>query len=203
MNARAIAAAFALTLSFSTLAACQGNNSSYGRIPQNPAGSPKPSTQVAPPSSTQTMPSSHAYPTNGGPAPSGIATASSARYKVGDTVKLNADHLPSMKGATATIKGAYKTTAYEVDFTPSNGRTPIHEHKWVVHEELKNPGAAPLAKGTSITINTEHLPGMKGAKGSVDEAKNTTVYMVDYQGPDGTKFTNHKWVIEEEITPAK
>lgn len=55
--------------------------------------------------------------------------------KPGDTVKINADHMEGMNGATATIDSAEKTTVYMVDYTSTTGEK-VTNHKWVTESEL-------------------------------------------------------------------
>ncbi|EFA88990.1 hypothetical protein HMPREF0797_0485 [Staphylococcus epidermidis SK135] len=43
------------------------------------------------------------------------------KFKVGDKVTITAVHMPGMKVAEATVKGAYKTYAYVVSYKPTNG----------------------------------------------------------------------------------
>lgn len=141
------------------------------------------------------------HPMDGGPAPEGMAPAEDPQFPVGTEVTLTADHMEGMEGATATISGAFDTTTYSVSYTPTDGGEPVTDHKWVVHEELENPGDAPLAEGTEVVITAEHMAGMEGAEATIDSATEETVYMVDYES-DGMMMTNHKWVVESEIEPA-
>lgn len=145
---------------------------------------------------------SHEHATDGGQPPEGIREASDPKYAVGDEVVLTADHMPGMDGAKATISGAFDTTTYSVSYTPTNGGDPVKDHKWVVHEELDNPGKAPLEDGTEVILNADHMPGMKGAKATIDDSTGDTVYMVDVDTGDMT-MTSHKWVVEDEVRPAK
>lgn len=141
------------------------------------------------------------HPMDGGPAPEGIETAASPTYPVGTEVTLTADHMEGMDGANATIAGAYDTYTYAVDFTPSTGGEPVKDHKWVVQQEIKDAGEERLADGTEVTLEAEHMEGMKGAKATIASSTEETVYMVDYES-DGMTMTNHKWVVESEIKPA-
>lgn len=134
--------------------------------------------------------------------PEGIKKAAGPKFDVGDTVVLSADHMPGMKGAEATVSGAFDTTTYSISYTPTDGGDPVKDHKWVVHEELKDPGKAPLKKGDKATVNADHMPGMKGAEATIDSATDETVYMVDIK-TDEMEMTNHKWVVESEMKPAK
>ena len=141
------------------------------------------------------------HPMDGGPAPEGIETAASPTYPVGTEVTLTADHMEGMDGADATITGAYDTYTYAVDFTPTTGGEPVKDHKWVVQQEIKDAGEERLADGTEVTLEAEHMEGMKGAKATIASSTEETVYMVDYDS-DGMTMTNHKWVVESEIKPA-
>ena len=141
------------------------------------------------------------HPMDGGPAPEGIEKAASPKYPVGTEVKLTADHMEGMDGAPATIAGAYDTYTYAVNFTPTTGGDPVKDHKWVVQEEIKDAGDQRVADGTEVTLEAEHMEGMKGAKATIASSTDETVYMVDYES-DGMKMTNHKWVVESEIKPA-
>lgn len=142
----------------------------------------------------------HDHATSGGPPPEGITKASDPRYEPGTTVILTADHMPGMKGNTATISGAFDTTTYSVSYTPVAGGDPVTDHKWVVHEELEDPGEAPLPKGTEVVLAAHHMTGMNGAKATIDSSTDETAYMVDFE-IDGMAFINHKWVVESEIQP--
>ena len=140
----------------------------------------------------------HDHPADGGPAPEGMIAADNAKFPVGSEVQVLADHMPGMKGAEGKVVGVFNTTTYSVSYTPTDGSEPVKDHRWVVHEELENPGEAPLADGSEITINAEHMAGMKGAKGTVDYSTQEPVYMVDIDD-DGMTMKNHKWVTESEL----
>lgn len=142
----------------------------------------------------------HDHPADGGPAPEGMIAADNAKFPVGSEVQVLADHMPGMKGAEGKVVGVFNTTTYSVSYTPTDGSEPVKDHRWVVHEELETPGEAPLADGSEITINAEHMAGMKGAKGTVDYSTQEPVYMVDID-EDGMTMKNHKWVTESELAP--
>lgn len=144
----------------------------------------------------------HDHPEDGGAPPAGIEEAENPTYPVGTEVTLNADHMPGMEGATATISGAFDTTTYSVSYTPTNGDAPVTDHRWVVHEELADPGEAPLADGAKAVMTAEHMPGMKDAEATIDYSTQETVYMVDIDNDEMT-MKNHKWVTESEIEPAQ
>lgn len=69
-------------------------------------------TSDAPASSGQA--SGHGHAADDGQPPAGIKKAADPTYAVGEDVVLTADHMPGMKGAPATISGAFDTTAYSV-----------------------------------------------------------------------------------------
>jgi hypothetical protein len=136
--------------------------------------------------------------------PENLKEAENPTYPVGSKATINAEHMPGMKGAEATISGAFDTTVYTVTYTPTTGGEPVKDHKWVIHEELENAGDEPFKVGDEVVINAEHMPGMKGATAVIDSAEQTTVYMVDYTDTEtGEKVTYHKWVTESELSPIK
>ncbi|EPE62506.1 hypothetical protein L479_01128 [Exiguobacterium sp. S17] len=133
--------------------------------------------------------------------PTGLKEATDPTYPIDSMAVLTADHMLEMKGAEAKIVGAYETTAYAVTYTPIDGGEPIENHKWVIHEELDTAEAAPLADGTEVTLQADHMEGMDGATATIDSSEQTTVYMVNFMLQDGEEVTNHKWVTENELEP--
>ncbi|MED4074513.1 YdhK family protein [Priestia endophytica] len=136
-----------------------------------------------------------------GEIPNGLKEAENPTYKIGSEVILKSDHMEGMNGAEATIVGAYDTTVYTVSYTPTTGGEKVTNHKWVIQEELKDTGDKTLKPGSDVTLEANHMEGMKGAKATIDSAKRTTVYVVDYiPTTGGEKVTNHKWVTESELS---
>jgi len=135
-----------------------------------------------------------------GEVPKGLKQAENPTYKVGDKAVMKADHMKGMNGAEATIVGAYDTTAYTVSYTPKTGGKKVENHKWVIQEEIKDAGNKQLKPGSEVTLEADHMKGMKGAKATIDSAEKTTVYMVDYTPTGGEKVKNHKWVTEDELS---
>lgn len=138
-----------------------------------------------------------------GEVPNGLKVAENPTFEVGSQAIIGTDHMEGMKGAEATIVGAYDTTVYTVSYTPTTGGERVENHKWVIHEELEDPQTAPLDPGTEVVLNAEHMEGMEGATAEIDSAEETTVYMVDYTSTTGEKVTNHKWVTESELSQTK
>jgi hypothetical protein len=133
--------------------------------------------------------------------PKDLKEAKDPAFPVDSKAIIKANHMKGMNGAEATIVGAYDTTVYTVSYTPTTGGKKVTDHKWVIHEELKDSGNQPLKEGTEVTLNADHMKGMKGAKATIDSAEQTTVYMVDYTPTTGgEKVTNHKWVTESELS---
>ena len=136
--------------------------------------------------------------------PQGLQEASDPTYKVGSKGIITDDHMPGMDGAGAEIVGAYDTVVYSLSYDPTNGGDRVEQHKWVIHEELLDAGDKPLKPGDEVTINTDHMEGMKGAQAVIDTAEEMTVYMVDFTPTDGSeKVTNHQWVTAGELSPAQ
>ena len=139
-----------------------------------------------------------------GEVPKGLKVTQNPIFKVGSKAVMKADHMEGMNGAEATIVGAYDTTAYAVTYTPTTRGPEVKNHKWVIQEEIKNAGTDPLKPGTKVTLDADHMEGMMGAKGTIDSAEHTTVYMVDYTPTTGgATVKNHKWVTESELSAKK
>jgi len=137
-----------------------------------------------------------------GEIPATLKKAENPKFPVGSTAIITDGHMDGMKGAEATIVGAYNTTAYVISYEPTSGGKRIEKHKWVIHEELIDPQEAPLAPGTEVKTDAAHMEGMENATVRIDEAVQTTVYMVDYTSTtSGEAVKNHKWVTEEELSP--
>ncbi|MCM3389302.1 YdhK family protein [Lysinibacillus fusiformis] len=64
-----------------------------------------------------------------------INNAGEESLEAGTEVKLNADHMEGMDGASAVIEFALETTVYMVDFTTQTGEQVVN-HKWLVESEL-------------------------------------------------------------------
>ncbi|WP_191567500.1 YdhK family protein [Metabacillus idriensis] len=138
-----------------------------------------------------------------GEVPEGLKEAENPTYEVGSKAIIESDHMEGMKGAEATIVGAYDTTVYTVSYTPTTGGERVEDHKWVIQEELQDAGDEPLEPGAEATIEASHMEGMDGADAEIDSAEKTTVYMVDFTPTTGgEEVKNHKWVTESELTPA-
>lgn len=139
-----------------------------------------------------------------GEVPEGLKKAENPKYVEGSKVVMHTNHMKGMNGAEATIVGAYDTTAYVVSYTPTTGGEEVKNHKWVVQEEIKEADDKTLQPGTEVTLEADHMPGMKGAKGKIESAEKTTVYTVDYKPTTGGEIVkNHKWVTESELSPTK
>jgi hypothetical protein len=150
---------------------------------------------------TEEMDHSTMNHSSSGEVPATLKIAENPKFPVGSTVLITDGHMAGMKGAEATIVGAYDTTAYVISYVPTTGGEPVKNHKWVIHEELIDPEEAPLAPGAEVQTNAAHMEGMENAIVRIDEAIQTTVYMVDYTPTtDGEAVKNHKWMTEEELT---
>lgn len=133
--------------------------------------------------------------------PDNLKEAENPTYEVGSKAIIETDHMEGMKGAEATIVGVYDTTAYVISYTPTSGGEKVEDHKWVIQEEIENADDKTLDPGTEVTIEADHMEGMKGATAEIESAEETTVYMIDYTPTTGgEKVTNHKWVTESELS---
>ena len=156
----------------------------------------------APEEESQEMDHSSMEHSNSGDVPEDVKESENPAFPVGSTAILKEGHMENMKGAEATIAGAYDTIAYSVSYTPTNGGEKVEDHKWVIQKEIEEAnGETALEPGTEVTINADHMEGMKGATAVIDSSEKTTVYLIDYTPTDGSdKVTNHKWVTEKELS---
>ncbi|WNS77896.1 YdhK family protein [Domibacillus sp. DTU_2020_1001157_1_SI_ALB_TIR_016] len=133
--------------------------------------------------------------------PEGLKEAENPAFKIGTQAIIQDGHMEGMKDAEATIAGAYDTTVYTLSYTPTTGGERVTNHKWIIHEEIKDAGEQPIEPGTEVILDADHMGGMKGAKAVIESAEQTTVYMVDYTPTNGgEKVTNHQWVTESELS---
>lgn len=134
--------------------------------------------------------------------PAEIEPAMDPMYQPGEEVVITEGHMPGMMGASAEIVGAFDTYAYSVTYYPTDGGEPVYDHKWVVREEIRDAGEAPLEVGTEVILEADHMPGMEGATAVIEAVEDTTVYVIDYQPTDGGELVrNHKWVTDRELAP--
>lgn len=136
--------------------------------------------------------------------PEGLKEAENPEYKVGSKAIIKDGHMAGMKGAEATIVGAYDTIAYAISYNPTNSGERVTNHKWVIQEEIPEAGIEQLKPGAEATIDADHMEGMIDATAVIDFSEKTTVYMIDFtMTTNGEKVTNHKWVTESELSPVK
>lgn len=136
-----------------------------------------------------------------GELPDGLKKAENPKYEVGSTAIIQADHMEGMKGAEATIVGAFDTTVYEVSYQPTTGAERVENHKWVTQEEIEEAGESVIANGTEVTLEADHMEGMDDAPATIEASKTTTIYMINYEPTTGgDTVKNHKWVTEDELS---
>jgi len=181
-----------LIISVLTLAACTNDNKETGPNEENDENTEMES------SSDEGMDMEHS---GSGEVPDGLKEAENPTYEVGSKAIIETDHMEGMKGAEATIVGAYDTTAYVISYTPTTGGERVENHKWVIQEEIKNADDETLDSGVEVTIEADHMKGMEGAEAEIESAKQTTVYMIDYTpSTGGDEVKNHKWVTDSELS---
>lgn len=62
-------------------------------------------------------------------------------------------------------------------YTPVTGGERVENHKWVIQERIKDANDKELESGTEVTIEANHMKGMKGAIAEIDSAeKNYCLY---------------------------
>ncbi|WP_085991592.1 YdhK family protein [Oceanobacillus senegalensis] len=133
--------------------------------------------------------------------PKGLRVAANPTFQIGSKAYIHTAHKAGMEGAKATIVGAYDTIAYTVSFIPTTGEGKISNHKWVIHEEIKGADKHPFSIGEEVILEADHMKGMRGATATINSINKTTVYMINYVSTiTDKKVTNHKWVVEDELS---
>ncbi|MFX3616313.1 MAG: YdhK family protein [Sporolactobacillus sp.] len=66
-----------------------------------------------------------------------LATQSKKLLPTGAKVKLNANHMQGMRGATGRIDTAQTTTVYIVNYKDTRTGKLVKDHRWVIESELK------------------------------------------------------------------
>ncbi|MCJ7841407.1 YdhK family protein [Lederbergia sp. NSJ-179] len=139
-----------------------------------------------------------------GEVPEGLKEAKAPKYTVGSQAIIETDHMKGMDGAEATIVGAYDTIAYVVSYKPTNGGEPVKDYKWVIQEEIADDVQEPVSPGTEVTLEADHMEGMKGATAEIESSEHTNVYMIDCKpSTGGEEVKNHKWVTANELGPVQ
>lgn len=184
------------TLTVLALSACGGTDHA-----SHDSTSTATSTSSSTPMSSSSM--DHSMDHSSSELPAGIATASSPKYPVGTAIVIHADHMAGMDGAKGSVAGAYQTTTYAVDYTPTDGSAKVSDHKWVVQEEIQGATDTAYTVGDTVTLTADHMSGMKGAKATIVQVVPGTVYAVDYYPTDGsTMVMGHLWNTEDELSKA-
>lgn len=187
-------------ISLITLSACLGNNGEQGLENSNNTETESNNNEI------ENESDSHADMdhSSSGEVPKELKSSENPTYEVGSKAIVETDHMEGMKGAEATLVGAYATNAYAISYTPTTGGERVNNHKWVIQEELKDTDNEILDPGTEVTLEADHMKGMEGADATIDSGEKTTVYMIDYTPTTGgEEVTNHKWVTENELSPSE
>ncbi|WP_310549920.1 YdhK family protein [Paenibacillus glufosinatiresistens] len=187
------------------LSGCSGNGNNHngnGGASAAPAASPAAGAHAGHSPAATDMAGMTGMAEHGtsGEIPAGLQDAASPKFPVGSQVVIKDGHMPGMKGAAATVSGAFDTTVYAISYQPTTGGERITNHKWIIQQEIENAGTEDIQPGKEITIKADHMPGMMGAKAVVDSFKHTVVYMVDYTPTTGGEpVKGHQWVTEDEL----
>lgn len=130
--------------------------------------------------------------------PTNLKAAENPKYPVGTAIMLEATHMSGMKGAQGTVAAVYDTKVYEVTYQPTNGGQKVTGHKWLTKDDFKD--MKDHKKGDKVTLESDHMPNMKGAKATITKVEDGPAYAVNYQPTTGGNMVmNHKYLVESEI----
>ena len=80
----------------------------------------------------------------------------------------------------------------------------MHDDSGEIPEGLQDAENPTYSVGDTVTIQTDHMAGMKGATGTIVGAFDTVAYEVTYEPTNGDSIVeNHKWVLKEELPEAR
>src|SRR5690625_4520772 len=132
-------------ISLITLSACSGNNEEQGLENSNNAKTESNNNE------TENESDSHGdmNHSSSGEVPKALKSSENPTYEVGSKAIVETDHMKGMKGAEATIVGAYSTNAYAISYTPTTGGERVRSEEWVIQEELKDR--------KSTRLNSSHV----------------------------------------------
>src|SRR5690625_2708329 len=101
-------------ISLITLSACLGNNGEQGLENSNNTETESNNNEI------ENESDSHADMdhSSSGEVPKELKSSENPTYEVGSKAIVETDHMEGMKGAEATIVGAYATNAYAISYTP-------------------------------------------------------------------------------------
>ncbi|MBC9118506.1 YdhK family protein [Fructobacillus fructosus] len=130
--------------------------------------------------------------------PTNLKAAENPKYPIGTAITLEATHMSGMKGAQGTVAAVYDTKVYEVTYQPTNGGQKVTGHKWLTKDDFKD--MKDHKKGDKVTLESDHMPNMKGAKATITKVEDGPAYAVNYQPTTGGNMVmNHKYLVESEI----
>ena len=99
---------------------------------------------------------------------------------------------------------ACNSSKTETDTTETKNEMHMeHSESGEIPKGLKVSENPKYKVGSKVSVQTEHMQGMKGAEATIVGVYDTTAYMVSYDPTTGgAREENHKWVIQEEIKDA-
>lgn len=119
--------------------------------------------------------------------------------------ELAAQLITRTEDTTDTRDAQNDSNMTEIDSLDEGGhRDMVHDESGEIPKGLKRAENPTYPKGSEVIIQAEHMPGMPGANATIDSAENTIVYMITYTDTEtGQSVENHKWLIEDELSPAE
>ena len=111
---------------------------------------------------------------------------------------------------TTTVEETTDTAKDTEDMTEDHASTEDghgnmeHDESGEIPEGLKVAENPAYPVESQVVIENDHMPGMKGAKGTVVGVFDTVAYEVTYKDTQtGETVANHKWVVHEELENAQ
>lgn len=100
----------------------------------------------------------------------------------------------------STITDTNQTTTEDTSSGSGDHGGMMHDESGEIPEGLEEAENPTYPVGSEVTIQADHMPGMRGAKGEIVGAFDSIAYEITYTDNEtGEEVSNHKWVVHKEI----
>jgi len=107
--------------------------------------------------------------------PEGLEEGESPTYEV-DSIAIIEDDHRRCEGCRSNYSSCIRHYGIYCFVNSNNWGKQVENHKWVIHDEIKEAGDDPFQTGSEVVIEAGHMEGMKGANAQIDSGKDDCVY---------------------------
>ncbi|WP_225744981.1 YdhK family protein [Marinilactibacillus sp. Marseille-P9653] len=100
----------------------------------------------------------------------------------------------------STITDTNQTTTDDTSSGSGDHGGMMHDESGEIPEGLEEAENPTYPVGSEVTIQADHMPGMRGATGEIVGAFDSIAYEITYTDNEtGEEVSNHKWIVHKEI----